>query len=493
MQVNENVNANGLLTVGTNVKKSGNNATGGKDSGNFASIFAASTSNEKKSNDSISKMQGTRNDSESKMDDSKYGIKDTNQTKSESADGAGTVKEDNLNVKNDTKVVDNEATDETSMVENEVATMDGNEENVEEILEVVGQILQQIMSFFDFSPDELRTQMETIGMEQVSDLFETDGMKELFLSVNSAELPELVVNEELNQAWMQFDEQVTDLIKTLPVESQQIESLAENMTIEDVLETNSATLETQLSELTPVMKDVQETKEDVQVVVEKYAENVLSDAEQESALVYEKKDSEASGNLNQQDKKEDSVFDSSLNRVQKKEMIRENPIVQAVEMAVDQVQEMVNDERTTVSGRAIVEQIVEQIRVNVRQDTTSMEMQLYPEHLGKIQINVVSKDGVMTARIVAETDAARQAIEGGLSNLKEAMEQQDLKVDAIEVMVSTAGFEWNDEQQEAYEQQGGSRRNRKLDLSELDEVDDSVEAAEIEKMRQTGSSVSYTA
>lgn len=171
----------------------------------------------------------------------------------------------------------------------------------------------------------------------------------------------------------------------------------------------------------------------------------------------------------------------------------ENPILQSINESFNNVNEMTSTEETQISGRQIIEQIVEQVKVEMNQNTSSLELQLYPEHLGKIQIQVVSKDGVMTARIAAETETARQAIENGLSNLKDAMEQQDLKVDAIEVMVSTTGFGKSDEEQNMEQQQKSSKSGRHINLSDIEDEDNLEDTAEMEKMRAVGSSVSYTA
>lgn len=171
----------------------------------------------------------------------------------------------------------------------------------------------------------------------------------------------------------------------------------------------------------------------------------------------------------------------------------DNSILQSINEAFNKIAEIPAAEETQISSRQIIEQIVEQVKVEMNQNTSSLELQLYPEHLGKIQIQVVSKDGVMTARIAAETETARQAIENGISNLKDAMEQQDLKVDAIEVMVSTTGFGKNDEEQNMEQQQKSSKPGRHLNLSDIEDEDNMEETAEMEKMRAVGSSVSYTA
>ena len=191
---------------------------------------------------------------------------------------------------------------------------------------------------------------------------------------------------------------------------------------------------------------------------------------------------EAQGDSDLEESEEDSAPET-------KEVV--NPILQNIQDALNKVTSTEHTDNVN-KPQPVVEQIVEQVRVHMNQDATSMELQLYPEHLGKIQIHVVSKDGVMTARIAAETEQAKQAIENGLANLKEAFEQQDLKVEAVEVMVSTAGFEKGQDQQETPEQKRTGGKTGKLVYSDTEE-EELEEQAETERMRMTGSSVSYTA
>ena len=191
---------------------------------------------------------------------------------------------------------------------------------------------------------------------------------------------------------------------------------------------------------------------------------------------------------------EGSTKDSHGKNASAKEIKTEytNQILQGITDAVNNVEEVIPTTETGVRQSDIIEQIIEQVRVNINQDNTSMEMQLYPEHLGRIQIHVVSKDGVMTARIAAETETARQAIEAGLSNLKESLQNQNLKVEAIEVMVSTAAFAESDQQREQFEQQQAGKRSGRLGFGGVDE-DESDEEIEAQRMQAEGSSVSYLA
>ena len=151
---------------------------------------------------------------------------------------------------------------------------------------------------------------------------------------------------------------------------------------------------------------------------------------------------------------------------------------------------------TVVSQTDIVRQVVDEIKLNLSKDVTSMTLQLNPEQLGKVQIHVTTKNGVMQAQIIAETEAARNAVESGLSLLKEAFENRDLKVDTIEVMVGTQDYFENGEAQTQADAESGRENQRKrvtginLQADSDDEISEN-QKLESEMMKAQGNQVSY--
>ena len=97
------------------------------------------------------------------------------------------------------------------------------------------------------------------------------------------------------------------------------------------------------------------------------------------------------------------------------------------------------------------------------------------------------------AKLIEEHHQEYSSSNTKVLNLKETMEQQELKVEAIEVMVSTMGFDAKSEQQDSFQEQSGTKARRKIDLNDLSEEVLEDEVVEIEKMKATGSSVSYLA
>ncbi len=97
-------------------------------------------------------------------------------------------------------------------------------------------------------------------------------------------------------------------------------------------------------------------------------------------------------------------------------------------------------EARTVELREIANQILERIRVVMKPEQTSMEMELNPEHLGKVNLTVVAKEGTMTAQFKVQNELAREAIEGQLQTLRDTLNSQGIKVEAIEVTVTGYTF-----------------------------------------------------
>ena len=146
----------------------------------------------------------------------------------------------------------------------------------------------------------------------------------------------------------------------------------------------------------------------------------------------------------------------------------------------------------------IVHQVSEQMQQSVTQNTTALEMQLNPESLGKVLLNLVSKEGMMTATFHVQTEEARQALESQMYTLKENLEAKEIKVEPVEVHVSDFSFEQSTEAeaQRQNDMQNGSQRKFRYNVADEEEDDgiiDEKEALRKEVMRNNGSSIDYTA
>jgi len=150
----------------------------------------------------------------------------------------------------------------------------------------------------------------------------------------------------------------------------------------------------------------------------------------------------------------------------------------------------------------IMEQIVQQMRVTISNEITTMEMQMNPENLGKVYVNISSEEGVVNAQFHATNEVVKEALETQIATLRESLNQAGVKVDAIEVTIASHEFERNleqhsqnpDEHMNAQETNEKKRRNLNLDsLDELAGVMTEEEALVAQIMRDNGNSVDFTA
>ena len=128
-----------------------------------------------------------------------------------------------------------------------------------------------------------------------------------------------------------------------------------------------------------------------------------------------------------------------------------------------------------------------------------VEVQLNPENLGKLHITVSARNGVLTAEIATQNEQVKRAVESQMSMLKENLESQGIKVDAVEITVQSHAFEGGQNLQgnNSQQEKAGKEGKRHLDLSSLDELSDDElsedEAAAKNAVMNENSSVEYTA
>lgn len=171
------------------------------------------------------------------------------------------------------------------------------------------------------------------------------------------------------------------------------------------------------------------------------------------------------------------------------------------DMAIGRTEE-VPMQQPVIDTEDILRQISDFTRVTYRGDATTMEMQLNPEHLGKLYIQISAKAGVVTANLAAQNEIAKEALESQVATLKENLNQQGIKVEAVEVTIASHEFERNLEEnqqnrgEEEQREQAAKNARRSISLDNLDELsglmsEEEMLAAKI--MRDNGNSVDFSA
>ncbi len=398
---------------------------------------------------------------------------DTNSTSVDSSDEGYYYKEKNSNNVITKKEVGDNKFDNTKVSDDAVE----DEEMDLETLEAIAAALQNsITSILDISVEDLENMLSDMGLE-MTDLIDKENLVDFILNFSGAEKIDLITNEELAKTVNQLSQNLDQIVKLF--DSQDVEDVDFLQNMKDMLGSSDKVAYSKVDN-EGALNEEDSSDTNIRVSIDKTS--VLSKIDDESNKPFSK-------NMGEESKKESKEHMFTHEEVA-------NDIVNNLNRFVSEVEMVENSFGEEVSSADILNQLIDNIKVNINKDTTSMELQLYPEHLGKIQIQVSTKDGMVTASIVAENEAAKNAIESGLSNLKEVFNNQELKVEAVEVSVATTGFDQQrDGNTNDSEDASQTKSSRRINLNDLDSIEDldENEELEVEMMQASGNSVSYQA
>lgn len=114
---------------------------------------------------------------------------------------------------------------------------------------------------------------------------------------------------------------------------------------------------------------------------------------------------------------------------------------------------------------------------------SKLQINLYPEHLGTLKIELVQKDGVLSARILASSLAAKDMIDTNLSSLKNSFALQNIQVEKVEVFQSSsADFRQSSKEGSQGNQQQDQQPNKQEEANPtktfLDELSEQLQSTE---------------
>ena len=296
------------------------------------------------------------------------------------------------------------------------------------------------------------------------------------------------ITEEVPQQMQEVTDTQADVLKVQQTDDVQITEQKSQVT--GLTETNAAATESVESD-----GNVQNVEEPVsqEVRVENDQTASQQEGQQEEAPENSMTTEDDASLLQQNDTTEKSIFKEHTFQ-QTVQTIRTDNITAAPTTAVPQ--------NVVFNTLDVIRQVSEFTRVMYQGDTTSMEMQLNPENLGKIYVQVTAKEGVVTAHLAVQNEIVKEALENQTIQLRENMNQQGIKVEAVEVTIASHEFERNLEQnqqgsaQDEQREQASKSPRRNISMNQLDELSGLMSEEEMlvaKIMRDNGNSVDFTA
>lgn len=355
-----------------------------------------------------------------------------------------------------------------------------NEMPTEEIAEKVTTLLQNV---FGLSKEDVEDLLEQLGITPMDLIVDVTGAQQLQATGNTSNINALIlemhgvedssamlVSDELTSDWTQITQGISEILEQVsevPQDSQDMQNFLQNLT--EVIKENKNV---------PEEYEGKENSESDMVVT-----SVVSD--QNTAVTVEVSNESGQSDAFAQDSQTGSQPAAEAENSLPAFVDR---LTQAFEPGTE------NAEIRQVSMQEIVDQVVNHIRIRVLPQTTSMELQLNPESLGRVHLSVSSNQGVATATLTVQNEMAKEALESQLVVLRENLESQGLKVESVEVNVSNFGFKnQEDSNNHNFDQKKGSAKRFRVDAGEQALDGDNV-SQETETELQDGESiVDYTA
>lgn len=373
-------------------------------------------------------------------------------------------------------------------------------EELEEIMEVLGtaaaDLMQQIADTFDISPEELEGVMWELGMDDL-DVLSQGKLGALLLQLGGAQdATALVTNGELYESYQELMASLEELLQEagqeIGLNPDQLQTVIQSEVVEEPV------LDEVPVEVVVETEDALQAKPEDEMSAE--TEDVQMQAQQPVAEALESQPTEENDSQSgQETERRQSEPDRSEHHHMFAQGFRTEQFQSQFSTQVQETATTSDVSRTDTQD--IMRQIMDYIRIQVKADTSSLEMQLHPESLGSLHIQIASRAGMVTANFIAQNEAVKAALESQMVQLKESFEQQGVKVEAIEVTVQSHAFERNLDQGRgqngAQEQNPSARRTRtrRINLNDSLETENLEEedALAAEMMAASGSQVDYTA
>lgn len=385
-----------------------------------------------------------------------------------------------------------------------------SEDEMNAVEEAAEEIVSQVAKELNVSEEEVKAALETLGIT-VFDLGNVNQMVALFTEIlGLSDGMQIVTDGDLFASLTSLTQSVDDVIQSLQSELQismeeLLAQLQEQMAETSVVDSGENADETQLVVETEATVDEEIEQTTISAKnVEEAVKVEVSDGEEsqleQKVVTLETSSTEMSqdGTSSEFQNRESDNSDSKQNLNQN---INQNSF--SVLSDVNQTTSIEVGEAQNISYSTfndIMEQIGDYVKTNVTADVKQMEIQLSPANLGQVHINMVSKNGVVTAQITAENEMVKNAIESQVVQLKERLESQGVKIEAVEVTVASHEFERNlDQNNENREAKEEVKKvsSRKWNLSEVDgelleeeELTES-EQVELDMMKLTGNQLNY--
>ena len=308
-------------------------------------------------------------------------------------------------------------TEDTTASENVTESQETLAEEEAGTVAAAQQLLAEIAQMLEITPEELQGALEELGID-ASALLEGSTVNQLVAQVAAdGDLSALVTDSHLTDLAKELNTMISEMVGQLQEENTETDPQVLKQALADAL--------SQAAEQAPVTEDAAPVNEMPQTLAENAGEGTQKEQTE------------------QRKERTDRFEERAMDAVAQLNADTANADVADI---ADTVRTQTEQLRYTTNPQEIMDQVIDQIKTQVKDDMTSLDMVLHPASLGHVALNLTSRDGAVTAQLTAQNENVREALQSQIQILKENLEQAGVKIEAVEVTVSSHAFEQNLEQ-----------------------------------------------
>lgn len=403
--------------------------------------------------------------------------------------------------KNNTKEISIKTASKNSPTESEVKKITDD---------ISSQIVEKVTDDLDISEDELNNAMQLLGLTAM-DLLNPATLSALYCEVtgNASDPQALVLNADFTALFNDVSQVASENDAQLDLLSQLTASDDGEILDADIVssaDTTEKTVDSSYDDTAASGQNINDTADEAVKVYDGGTQDSSYQNSDEGTSSGETGNGITSDEKTQSKSLADSSFDDSGERVLHHDdgTHSDNSMLHASvseQLNTDTSFEMSQSQsRLRVDTTNIIRQIVDSMSISNTTEESAINLQLTPESLGRMYINVSQKNSEISARIAVSNEAVKEALQTQMVNLKEALNNSGIRVNEVEITVASHEFERNLEQgaandsrqQESTNSYNGS--NSSDSGIDSDMMQDRVEERLVTQiMRDNGNSVDFTA
>lgn len=409
---------------------------------------------------------------------------------------------------NSREVSETESTPKTEQVSKAAEGKVTTEAQEQAVEEAGKKLVEEIAEKLEVSEEDVLKAMEMLGFDMAA-LLNAENLTMLAVTLSGEDSPlALLTNEGLygtvQELLQSLDEVKTALAEELSLNPEELQQVIDEVSAKAQMpEDGMEEIPTDLTEQAEGQEVKEETNAKVTVTVDhgtkavKLTTDESGNVEQVEGVAEktegnsEEAGSKGQGSMSQEEGKETLPGQNTLT-----ETILQGR-VQNAEVTFEQTQAAYSTQDT----QEIMKQIMDYMKIQLKPGMDQLEMQLHPESLGNLHIQITSKGGEVTAQFHVQNEAVKAALESQIVELKDTLKEQGVKVEAVEVTVESHAFESNLWQGRGRDEESSFKDSRKsprrINLNALDEnfeeEADEDELLAAKMMEANGNTVDYTA